>query len=837
MGRNFTIDAACASSLIATEIGMADLLAGRCDMVLAGGVHIFAHIPFLQVFDTMRALSLTSTIRPYDDQCDGTISGEGIGILVLKRLTDAERDGDRIYAVIKGVGSSSDGRAKGVTAPRVEGEELAVRRAYEASGVPVETIELIEGHGTGTPAGDEAELQTLRNVFGSARHGRRTVALGSVKSMIGHAMPAAGAAGMIKAALALYHRVLPATLNVRTPRAEVLADDSPIYINSETRPWIHGDPSSPRRAGVNAFGFGGVNAHVVLEEYTKQDESMEPSFRRDQDHELFVIGAPDRQSLMAALDGLRRYVTEAGAVALRDIAYMVCTAAADSPEKIAIVASSHQDLIEKLRRAFDRLTAADVKHLRDRQGIYYFADADRTGKIAILFPGEGSQYLNMLADLCVHLPVVRKAFDVADGVPEDRDRWPLSAVVYPPPFVSEAEQKAAEARLFTIDRATEAVLTADCAIFELLRSLGVKPDMMSGHSAGEWVAMAASGMVDREQFVGSLNRLAAMYRKVSEDIAIPRMSMLAVGAGRDVVEKLVSETGGEVHIANDNCSNQVVIVIPPGDEAAFLERAQQRNIFVEKLPYDRGYHTPAFTYICEPLREYFSGLHLRAPEIPVYSCTRATPYPPSPTEILDLVSNTFAEPLLFRQAIQAMYDDGARVFIEAGPRGNLTAFVDDILRGRPHLAVPVDQIRRPGMQSLLNAVAMLAASHVPLDLDILFKRRSPKPLTFDVRHDMEPDESKVPGTIMVSTCYPRLAAPPPLSPEVKHPVRQMTAASTSSVVASTGRSASGAFGSIAMPAEPAAHVHVPRRWLRCLRRLLRQRLPVFRLQWPKTTLP
>jgi acyl transferase domain-containing protein len=801
MGRNFTLDAACASSLIATEIALAELDAGRADLMLAGGVHIFAHIPFLQVFDAMRALSLGSVIRPYDEGCDGTISGEGIGILVLKRLADAERDRDRIYAVIKSVGSSSDGRAKGVTAPRIEGEELALRRGYEASGIDPETLDLMEGHGTGTPAGDEAEVRALRNVLGPPRQGRPRCALGSVKSMIGHAMPAAGAAGMIKAALALYHRVLPPTLNCTTPRAELNGSDSPLYINTETRPWIRAANSTPRRAGVNAFGFGGVNAHAVLEEYVPADENAQSSLIRRQEQELFIIGAQDRVGLTTALDDLARYVAQASAVPLRDIAYSTSIEANGAVEKIAIVAVSHDDLAGKLKRAEERLSEGKRARLRDRQGIYYFGAAERGAKVAILFPGEGSQYLNMLSELCVHFPLVRKAFDVADAVGTDPERWPLSAIVYPPPFFSADKEKAAEARLFTIDRATEAVLTADCAMFEVVTALGVRPDMMAGHSAGEWVAMAASGMVDRNQLVGSMEQLGAMYRRVCSDTTIPSVAMLAVGAGRDTVEQIIAEAGVTVHIANDNCPNQVVAVAGAPEAAIFLEQAGQRGIFVEKLPYDRGYHTPTFTYICEPLREFFSALNVCAPKVPVYSCTRATPYPPDPAQILDLVSTTFAEPLLFRQTVEAMYEAGARTFIEAGPRGNLTAFVDDILRDRPHLAVPMDQFRRSGLVNLLHAIGMLAASHVPLDVRMLYQRRKPRKLTWDIRGDTPADEAREPGALLISTCYPRLEPPAPLERPEHRPAASTLDGPGKAVAAAVSGIASGGSGSLSFIVE------------------------------------
>lgn len=264
MGAAYAVDAACASSLVAIDLASADLRSGKVDLALAGGVQVSTTFPIGLVFAQLGALSKSGVIRPFHRAADGTLLGEGAGIVVLKRCADAQSDGDRIYALIKGVGTASDGRALGVLAPRVEGEVLALRRAYEYAGVTPDSVSLIEAHGTATQAGDEAELQGLRGVFGGLGGGLPSCALGSVKSMIGHTIPAAGAAGLIKASLALYHKLLPPTLHA--DNASPLLEQTPFYLNAEARPWVSAG-YTPRRAGVSAFGFGGINAHAVLEEY------------------------------------------------------------------------------------------------------------------------------------------------------------------------------------------------------------------------------------------------------------------------------------------------------------------------------------------------------------------------------------------------------------------------------------------------------------------------------------------------------------------------------------------------------------------------------------------
>jgi acyl transferase domain-containing protein len=268
MGPNYTIDAACASSLIALDLGCRELTTGRCDMVLVGGLHASTPPIIMMVFSQLNALSRRGQIRPFDAAADGTLLGEGLGFVVLKRLHEAERDGDRIYAVVRGVGTSSDGRALGLLAPRLEGEILAMRNAYRAANIAPETIGLIEAHGTGTPVGDSTEIEALLAVFSprDAMSGR--CAIGSVKSMIGHCMPGAGMAGLIKTAMALHHKVLPPSLNCDEPNAALGTADGPLYVNTRARPWINGAHATPRRAAVSAFGFGGINAHAVLEEWT-----------------------------------------------------------------------------------------------------------------------------------------------------------------------------------------------------------------------------------------------------------------------------------------------------------------------------------------------------------------------------------------------------------------------------------------------------------------------------------------------------------------------------------------------------------------------------------------
>ena len=266
-GVNYMVDAACASSLIAVDNGIQELISKKSDMVIAGGVQFATHGGFFAIFSKLGALSYKNRISPFSKDADGTMLGEGVGMVILKRRKDAEKDGDRIYALIKGSGTASDGKNTAILVPDVEGEVLALIRAYENADISPDSIGLIEAHGTGTKIGDLTEINALKRVFGSRKTTFPTCALGSVKSMISHTIPAAGVAGIIKTSLALYHKILPPTLNCEETNPEFELNKTPFYINNETKPWIHGG-TKPRRAGVNAFGFGGINAHIILEEHS-----------------------------------------------------------------------------------------------------------------------------------------------------------------------------------------------------------------------------------------------------------------------------------------------------------------------------------------------------------------------------------------------------------------------------------------------------------------------------------------------------------------------------------------------------------------------------------------
>lgn len=742
MGPNFTIDAACASSLIAVERAMQDLLAGRCDMALTGGIHCSSPPPIFMVFCQLNALSRRGKIQPFAEEADGTLLGEGLGLIVLKRTADAQRDGDRIYAVIKAVGSASDGRALGLLAPRVEGEELAIRRAYEACGVSPSSIGLLEAHGTGTPVGDQTEAQALARVFG-ARNGRPPFcALGSVKSMISHLIPAAGIAGIIKVALALHYKVLPPTLHCERPNQKLGLDQTPLYLNTATRPWIHG-LATPRRAGVNAFGFGGINAHAILQEVTPKEHALVPDGGPPWDSEVVILRAASRGLLIGVCKRLEDFLTRTGSPSLPlcDLAYSLNCEKDPTTEAgvcLAIVASSTEDLARKLTHSATRLADPACRYIKDISGIYFFERMlAPEGKLAFLFPGEGSQYLNMFADLCMRVPPVRAQFDLMDAAFSGHARESLpSQVIFPPPSPNDAEtRQAQERRLEEMDCASEAVFAASQGMLALLAELEILPDVVVGHSGGEISALLTAGVIQvasPAEIIRHITDINQLYLQLSAEGLVPSGCAFAVsGVDREAVVRLICESGGHFDIGMDNCPHQVVVCGTECSADGLLERLRSMGALCTPMPFQRPYHTPAFEPYCARIRPFFDRVQIGRGRVPAYSAATTRPFPDDPEEIRRLAAGQTALPVRFRETLEALHDDGARVFVEVGPKGILTSFVADTLRTRPHAAIASDLPQVSGTLQLNHMLAHLAAQGVRVRLNPLYERREAQKIDLD----------------------------------------------------------------------------------------------------------
>ncbi|WP_346179442.1 SDR family oxidoreductase [Streptomyces cuspidosporus] len=710
-GANYTVDAACASSLAAVDVACKELTAGTSDLVLCGGADLHNGINDYLLFASVHALSPSGRSAPFDRSGDGIALGEGVACVVLKRLADAECDGDRIYAVVKGVGSSSDGRALGLTAPRAEGQRRALTRAYRNAGISPAEVGVVEAHGTGTVVGDRTELAALTEIFTGAGADPGGCALGSVKSQIGHTKCAAGLAGLIKTSLALHHGVRPPTLHLRQPNPAWDEHTSPFAFHTRARPW----PAAPaeRVAGVSAFGFGGTNFHVVLRAH---DEGAPPTHASDEwPAELFTFRGADHE---AAATAARELLTLAQgddpayrAPRLRDLALAASrradqAAARGLPVRIAVLASSVPDLIAALRRAVDGEHApADGIHL---------ADGGEPGEIAFLFPGQGSQRPHMLADLFLSFPELHRFLRLDESV---------AAVLFPPAAFDEAGRQEQAARVTDTRVAQPALGITALAAHHLLGRVGVRPAMVAGHSYGELSALAAAGVLGPEELLWCSRARAEAVVATTGSGDPGTMAAVAAPAPEVAAALVAAGCPASVIVANRNSPRQTVVSGPTEDVVTAVRRLRAQGLEVRRIPVACAFHSPLVAPAGDTFAATLASVHLEAPSIPVWSNRTAEVYPARPEEIRAELAAQIGAPVRFVEQIEAMYEAGARIFVEAGPGGVLTRRVAEILGDRPHRAVTLEAPRETGPTGFLAALAELAVAGVDVRTGWLFQGR------------------------------------------------------------------------------------------------------------------
>ena len=725
-GPNYLVDAACSSSLLAVGAAIDELRAGRSRMMLAGGVNASLPADVTTIFTQLGALSARGKVRPFEAGSDGTLLGEGLGVVVLKRLDDALSDGDRVYAVLRGVGQSSDGRGTGLLAPSHDGETLAIRRAYAAAGVHPDSIGLVEAHGTGIPLGDRTEIASLKSVFGERSAPIGTKALGSVKSMISHCIPAAGIASLIKMSLALHHRVLPPTLCDQV-NPDLGIDTTPFFINTQTAPWP-ARLDAPRRAAVNAFGFGGTNSHAIVEQAPA--EARRPPLLNDWPAELCVLSAPTADALADRLRALAAALPRHPEVRLAEVAKALLAADSAGEHRMAIVAKDTAGLAKSIKQALARLAEAresDGGAWSTRGGVAYSARRVE-GKLAFLFPGEGSQYPAMFADLAQCFDEVQHWLDFWHGLYDLPVGQTRTDIVFPSCEIGAEQRRQLEQRMHDMDVGSESVFIGGMAMHELLVSMGVTPDVMMGHSSGESAALGASGANPADtpqERAACISHHYAVYEELLKAGKITTGALLAVGAlPPATVEEQIVAAGQDVVIAMDNCGNQMVLYGQPDGIARVQKALTTLGGICLPLPFDRGYHTPAFAAVSKAFLQYYKDVKLGRPKVPLYSCASVGLFPETPAAVRQLAAAQWSQKVRFRETVLKMHDDGVRVFVEVGPSANLTAFVNDILIDRDYVAAATNVRRKGGVEQFLSVLGQLYLVGRPPALDRLFSRRA-----------------------------------------------------------------------------------------------------------------
>lgn len=688
-GANYTVDAACASSMAAVDVACKELVLGTSDMVLCGAADLHNGINDYLMFSSVGALSPSGRCKTFDSSADGTTLGEGVACVVLKRLADAERDGDKIYAVIKGIGSASDGKSLGLTAPRPEGQRNAVERAYRNAGVSPAQVGLVEAHGTGTVVGDRTELGALAKVF--SEHGAQpgTCAIGSVKSQIGHTKCAAGLAGLIKTTLALHNGIKPPTLHVTQPNAAWDTEGNPFVLHAEAAPWAA--PAAERIAAVSAFGFGGTNFHLVLSAYDKA-----PTPRHSNDEwaaELFTFRGADHASAARSVEWLLDLMAK-GPWRLRDLAKTASRRAEQrsEPVQIAIVARNLGELPELLR-------AGAAGQADPKRGVFVSHGVE--GKVAFLFPGQGSQRPGMLAELFVAFPEIQHLLHLGR-------EW-ADALFPPAAFDPDGAQRRKDR--ITDTRAAQPTLgIAGLAVNQLLGRLGIRPDLLAGHSYGELVALSAAGSF------GPATLLALSRARAESILGAAGDDPGAMAAFTAPAADIASVLTEELVLANHNAPKQAVISGPTAQVRAAVETLRAQGISGKRLPVACAFHSPLVAGAGVVFGSVLSTQDIRDPELPVWSNRTAAPYE---GDVRAGLAAQIGAPVRFVDQVESMYAAGARVFVEVGPGKVLSRLVEAILGDRAHVRVTTDG----GVPGFLAAVAQLAVSGVSVRTSWLFRGR------------------------------------------------------------------------------------------------------------------
>ncbi|MEU5979961.1 type I polyketide synthase [Streptomyces sp. NPDC047315] len=711
-GPAVTVDTACSSSLVAMDWAARALRSGQCSLAVAGGATVMASPAPFVAFSRLRALSPDGRCKPFSAAADGTAWGEGVGLVLLERLSDARRNGHPVLAVLRGSAVNGDGASNGLTAPSGSAQERLIGDALAAAGLEPADVDAVEAHGTGTPLGDPIEARALLAAYGPGRPADRPLWLGSLKSNLGHTQAAAGVAGVIKTVLAMRHGVLPRTLHLDEPSPRVDWASGAVRPLTRDQPWrpAHGQP---RRAAVSAFGIGGTNAHVILEEAIEERETgeggeagktgetrREPGdggeHRRSAPYPPLLLSGADAGALRAQAGRTASFLRDRPEQPLGDVVFSAATTRAALRHRAAVPADDRAALLT----ALDRLAA----------GTTTLAPVRTAPRLALLFTGQGAARAGLGRELHTAYPVFADAFDALCGRFDAAgvgDR-PLRESLWPEPGRDSHA-------LDRTDVAQAGLFAFEVALFALLASWGVRPDVLVGHSVGELAAAHVAGVLDRDDAVELVAARGRLMQRLPAGGA-----MVAVAAAEDEVTAELAkspEAAGPVAIAAVNGPRSVVVSGAEPAVTALAKTFAARGHRTERLATGHAFHSPLVEPALAAFAEAASRAAFHEPRIPIVSTVTGRPATADDLRSADYWVRHARQPVRFADAVRHLADDaGVTAFVEVGPAAHLTSAALSTV-GEPGDRVFTATARRghPEPGTLLTALARLHVHGLPVD--------------------------------------------------------------------------------------------------------------------------